>query len=80
MSTEVKKKDFSKLVVVSAIIAIVGYTAIHLYFVWNFRDIPIQLTISWFSFWGLELGYLAGIKIKESDSFPYFDDRKGEGK
>ncbi len=75
---ETKKKDFSKSIVVSAIIAIVGYTLIHLFFVWFYRDIPAELTISWFSFWGVELGYLAGIRIKEVNHFPYLDD-KGDG-
>ncbi len=66
------KKDFSTKVVISAIIAVVGYTIIHLVFVWYDKYIPAQLTISWFSFWGIELGALAGIEVvKKKASMPF---------
>ncbi len=57
------KKDFSSKIVISAIIAVIGYTLIHLVFVWFDKYIPAQLTISWFSFWGVEIGALAGIEV-----------------
>ncbi len=75
MSADNKKgKDFSSKVVISAIIAVIGYTVTHLYFSWHDKIIPTQLTISWFTFWGVELGALAGIEIKKKLSSRSFID------
>ncbi len=57
------KKDFSKQIIISAVIAVVGYTAVHLFFSWHDKFIPAQLTIGWFTFWGTEIAVMAGIEV-----------------
>lgn len=57
-----KKKDFSKAIVISAVIAVVGYTCASFYM--NFHD--TTLTASWFAFWAVELAALAGIEINKN--------------
>lgn len=52
----------STALVISAFICVIGYTvaAIVLQFVGN-EPIDSTLTISWFGFWGLEMGVLGSI-------------------
>jgi len=56
---------FSKLIVISAVIAVVLYTvALFAVEVNNPQaQIPDALTGAWFAFWSVELAALAGIKI-----------------
>lgn len=55
-----KKHDFSKLIVIGAVIATTAYTIAS--FVFGFHD--SSLTAAFFAFWAVELAALAGIKIK----------------
>jgi len=56
---------FLKKVIVVAIIAVTGYTVIHLIFNWCGRDVQPSLTAGWFGFWGLEIFKAATIKMQE---------------
>ena len=50
--------------VIAAIINIVWYTLACLVATFLDKSVPDSLTVSWFSAWTIELGLLAGIKIK----------------
>ncbi len=56
---------FSKKVVTFAIRAIVGYTAIVLVFSWFEKVVPVELTVGWFGFWGVEIVALMKLTIAE---------------
>ena len=59
------KLRFSKKVVVSAVCAVVGYTLIALVFAWFEKVIPVELTVGWFSFWGVEVVALMRLTLEE---------------
>ena len=44
------------------------YTIAVLVISWHDHLVPSELTIAWFSAWTVELGLLAGLKIKEKAS------------
>lgn len=48
-----------------AIVMIVTYTTVALLLSAFNKNVPSELTVSWFSAWTIELGLLFGIKIKE---------------
>ncbi len=62
MSSE-NKRDFSNHIIVVAIIAVTVYTAIHLFFSWHDKYVPVQLTVSWFGFWTGEVFVMGGIEV-----------------
>ena len=53
------RHHFSKGIVILTVISIYLYTATSLYFSWHFRTIPSELTVGYFSFWGVEMLALA---------------------
>ena len=63
---EKHNKKFSKRIVILSILSVLIYTAIVLYFSWYEHTVPDSLTYSFYGVFGIELGALAGIKIKES--------------
>ena len=56
---------FSKKVVISAIIAVIGYTVIVLVFAWFEKFPPAELTVGWFTFWGVEVAALMTKSVTE---------------
>ncbi len=58
-------KKFSKRIVISAICAVVGYTSIVLVFSWFGKMVPVELTVGWFGFWGVEVVALMKITVAE---------------
>jgi uncharacterized membrane protein YbjE (DUF340 family) len=56
---------FSKKVVISAICAVVGYTIIVLIFSWFNKMVPTELTVGWFSFWGVEVIALMRLTLED---------------
>lgn len=63
----------SKKVVLAAISAVLAYWIAETILVAFGKTYPQEVTISWFTFWSVELSALAGIKIKETRSNPYAD-------
>lgn len=59
-----KTKSRTKFVIF-AIINITLYTAVVLFFSYHEKTVPSELTVAFFSAWTVELGLLAGIKIKD---------------
>jgi F0F1-type ATP synthase assembly protein I len=59
------KLRFSKKVVISAITAVIGYTLIVLGFSWFDKIVPVELTVGWFTFWGVEVVALMRISIED---------------
>ena len=53
------KHRFSKTIVVLAVLSIYLYTATSLYFAWHYRVIPPEVTVGYFTFWGVEMLALA---------------------
>lgn len=68
------KSNTSNKVLVSAIIAIIGYTIASLYIQYHTSvEVSSTLTTLWFSFWTVEIVVLAGIKVTKvfkGDSMP----------
>ncbi len=62
------KLRFSKKVVISAICAVVGYTVIVLVFSWFEKVVPVELTVGWFTFWGVEVAALMKLTLVEKQS------------
>lgn len=60
-----EKLRFSKKVIVSAICAVVGYTSVALVFTWFEKTIPVELTVGWFGFWGVEVVALMRLTLEE---------------
>lgn len=61
-----KKKRVSNIMLVSIVIAILGYTVASYILQYHTAvEISPTLTTCWFSFWGVELVALAGIKISK---------------
>ncbi len=56
---------FSKKVVISAICAVVGYTIIVLTFSWFNKMVPVELTVGWFGFWGVEVIALMRLTLED---------------
>lgn len=56
------------LFVIAAMLNLTWYTIAVLVISWNDHLVPSELTIAWFSAWTVELGLLAGLKIKEKAS------------
>lgn len=70
----------SNLVLISAIIAVVGYTAASLYIQHNTgTEVSSTLTERWFRFWTVEIVALAGIKVTKvfRDIFSISNDVEG---
>ncbi len=63
-------KQFRKRTVftIISISMIILYTAVALILVWLDKQIPSELTVSWFSAWTVELGLLFGIKIHDKEN------------
>jgi hypothetical protein len=61
----------SKKVVLAAISAVLAYWIAETILVACGKPYPQEMTISWFTFWSVELSALAGIKIRETRSCPY---------
>lgn len=63
----IKKTKYSKKIVITAIIAIVLFwitESVLVYF--GGEGYPDRFVTCWFTFWGVELAALAGIKITET--------------
>lgn len=61
-----KKKRVSNIMLVSIVIAILGYTLASFILQYHTSvEMSPTLTTCWFSFWGVELVALAGIKISK---------------
>ncbi len=60
-----KDSRFSKWIVVLSVLLVLVYTAVYLYFVWEGKYIPAELTYSFFATFSVELSALAGIRIKK---------------
>ncbi len=58
-------KKFSKRIVISAICAVVGYTAIVLVFSRFEKIVPVELTVGWFGFWGVEVVALMKLELED---------------
>ena len=56
------------LFVLAAMLNLTWYTIAVLVISWHDHLVPSELTIAWFSAWTVELGLLAGLKIKEKAS------------
>lgn len=56
------------LFVIAAMLNLTWYTIAVLVISWHDHLVPSELTIAWFSAWTVELGLLAGLKIKEKAS------------
>ena len=56
------------LFVIAAMLNLTLYTIAVLVISWHDHLVPSELTIAWFSAWTVELGLLAGLKIKEKAS------------
>ncbi len=56
---------FSKKVIISAIVAITGYTIIVLIYSWFEKIVPVELTVGWFGFWGVEIVALMKLTLAE---------------
>lgn len=65
-----KMKTRTKFVIV-AIINLTWYTIACLVAAFLDKMVPDALTVAWFSAWTVELGLLAGIKIKEKNGGEY---------
>ena len=53
---------------IAAMVNIVWYTVVVLIINALGKEVQAELTVAWFSSWTVELGLLAGIKIKAKDS------------
>lgn len=64
-----KKLRFSSKLVIASVTAIISYTAVMFWLAFtniqNGMDVwpPVELTISWYTFWTVELVSLATIKV-----------------
>lgn len=56
------------LFVIAAMFNLAWYTIAVLVISWHDHSVPSELTIAWFSAWTVELGLLAGLKIKDKAS------------
>lgn len=56
------------LFVLAAMFNLTWYTIAVLVISWHDHLVPSELTIAWFAAWTVELGLLAGLKIKEKAS------------
>lgn len=56
------------LFVIAAMLNLTWYTIAVLVISWHDHLVPSELTVAWFSAWTVELGLLAGLKIKEKAS------------
>lgn len=56
------------LFVLTAMLNLTWYTIAVLVISWHDHLVPSELTIAWFAAWTVELGLLAGLKIKEKAS------------
>ncbi|MGN1399727.1 MAG: hypothetical protein ACI4WG_07005 [Erysipelotrichaceae bacterium] len=66
------KKKTSNVMLVIIVIAIVGYAIADYVLQYKFGiEISPTLTTCWFSFWGVELVALAGIKVSKVVKEPY---------
>lgn len=64
--TRKKLKTRTKFVIV-AVINLIWYTVACLVAAFMDKLVPDALTVAWFSAWTVELGLLAGIKIKDKN-------------
>jgi hypothetical protein len=60
--------DFSKQVVIFSFAVVLLFYAICFFFIWHERFIPDSMIYSFTSLFGVELGYIAGIKIKKQQT------------
>ena len=75
-----KKMKTSNIVLISAIIAVIGYTAAAMYIQHDTGvEISSTLTERWFRFWTVEVVALAGIKVTKvfRDIFSISDNTEG---
>lgn len=65
-----KRKPIKKrtLFVLVAMFNLTWYTIAVLVISWHDHLVPSELTVAWFAAWTVELGLLAGFKIKEKAS------------
>ena len=56
------------LFVIAAMLNLTWYTIAVLVISWHDHLVPSELTVAWFAAWTVELGLLAGFKIKEKAS------------
>jgi uncharacterized BrkB/YihY/UPF0761 family membrane protein len=62
MTTQPQEENrhlFSKTIVVLAVISIYLYTITVLVFSWHYRVVPNELTVGYYTFWGVEMLALA---------------------
>ncbi len=62
MTTQPQEENrhlFSKTIVVLSVISIYLYTATVLYFSWHYRVVPPEVTVGYYSFFGVEMLALA---------------------
>ena len=75
-----KKIKTSNIILISAIIAVIGYTVASLYIQHNTgSEVSSTLTERWFRFWTVEIVALAGIKVTKvfKDIFSISNDIEG---
>ena len=56
---EENRHRFSQGIVILAVISVYAYTATALYFSWHYRTVPPEVTVGYFTFWGVEMLALA---------------------
>ena len=65
LNHERESDDFSKRVVIFSFVVVLLFYATCFYFIWHGRFIPDSMIYSFTSLFGVELGYVAGIKINK---------------
>lgn len=50
-----------------AMVMIIAYTVVSLILAANGKEVPAELTVSWFGAWTVELALLFGLKIKAKE-------------
>lgn len=64
---------YNKALILLLITLAIGFVIMTWFLLWNDKLVPDALIYSWFSFIGIELGAMAGIKISEVKS----ENKKG---
>ena len=67
------KMKYNKALILLLITLAIGFVIMTWFLLWNDKLVPDALISSWFSFIGIELGAMAGIKISEVKS----ENKKG---